>query len=135
MKIKTIRLFVVRHNFSAGNREVIFDGLATIQKNTDGINISYIEEEDNTEVELVVESQKVTLKRKTGEFSTRVNCLLNKLSEIKVINKYGHFSLNTYTHHIEQSRKKLAFIYDVVSGNEVVDSYRFDWKWEDKYSE
>lgn len=133
MEEKAIRLFAVRRNFSENCSQVIFDGMGKLIQEEDGLTLTYFEEENQgASVEVIVKDNQLWLNRKHQELSTNLYCIVNELSDIQVANQYGQFPLKAYTHHIEYQDKKLTFIYDVVNGTEVIESYRFDWKWEEK---
>ena len=128
------KLIVTSTERSSGVRNTLFNGTAEVVEDGDMRKISYRESDGRTEVELTAHADLAHLRR-NGELLTQLHFDQNKTQTFgSVTNEFGCLELTIQTQTYICTREVIAVEYAVLSGEEVMESYRLIWKIKDLHA-
>lgn len=121
-------LIVRQSDKTSGHEHIMAEGLAEVEIIDGQTHVAYREnDEAKTAVNLVVNNENLILKRE-GEVQTELHFTAGKRSIGIIKSEYGSFEIELYTHKYIWNGDIIALEYDILSGNDVSDSFRVIWK-------
>ncbi len=104
-------------------RNILFCGYLEIPTVMDEITLEYLENDKETKVKLVANSDTLSIYRE-GEMITNLTFQENKKTDGSIESEYGTIPMVIFTHKYIKKENIIVVEYDVLVNDEVVESFR-----------
>ncbi|MGL5979126.1 MAG: DUF1934 domain-containing protein [Erysipelotrichaceae bacterium] len=114
---------VKQKNLDTNETNVLYEGIANIEKTGDTTSFAYVEQEQEVRVVIEAKIDQLRLQRQ-GELSSNLLFVAHKTTSNELASVYGVLHVDIYTHEYIHTQEQIVVDYDVLSNGETTDSFQ-----------
>ncbi|MGL5541155.1 MAG: DUF1934 family protein [Erysipelotrichaceae bacterium] len=113
-------------NITTNEVHVLYEGICEYVQDDNQMSLHYIEHESEIAVKVVATHQGLSIQRE-GELKSDLVFVAHKTTKNTIGSPYGIVSVDLYTHEYLLDKGHVLVDYDVLSNNEVTDSFQIEF--------